>query len=142
MFGVVGEGKTRYNRRGQIQTVRWETMRKPWWMSMLVAGALGVCLLSAGGCGQSASQDNVRHSYAKVANSEPVSNLPSYLPQKFTPDFTHYPLIASKSKKIVHRRDCRLTEAIPAADREYFRGFRSAEEQGYKPCEDCRPDLP
>ena len=97
---------------------------------------------SLGGCTQGASQDNVRKPYAKVANDEPVSHLPSYLPQKFTPNFTRYPLIASKSKKIVHRRDCALTEAIPAADRTYFRAFPQAGEQGYKPCEVCRPDLP
>jgi hypothetical protein len=108
----------------------------------LEVAILGLALLGAGGCGQGVSHDAVRKPYAKVANAEPVSNLPGYLPQKFTPSLTHYPLIASKSKKIVHRRDCALTEAIPAADRDYFRGFRPADEQGYKPCDACRPDLP
>ena len=107
---------------------------------ILVTGVAGVCLLC--GCGPSAAHEAVRQPYAKVASDEPVSNLPSYLPQKFTPNSARYPMIASKSKKIVHRRDCALTEAIPAADRDYFRAFRPADEQGYKPCEACRPDLP
>jgi hypothetical protein len=98
--------------------------------------------LAAAGCGQKASQSTARLPYAKVANAEPVSSLPSYLPKKFTPSFTHYPLTASKSMKIVHRRDCAVTETIPAADRAYFRVYQQASDQGYQPCQACRPDLP
>jgi len=110
------------------------------YLRLFLLGMLSFGLLSA--CSQSASSDNVRKPYAKTANTDPVSNLPGYLPQKFTPNFTRFPLIASKSKKIVHRRDCALTDAIPTADRDYFRAFRSADAQGYKACDACRPDLP
>lgn len=103
-----------------------------------MAGAFALCLL--GGCGPAAPQAGSPQAYAKIADEDPVSNLPSTLPQKFTPNAARYPFIASKTVKVVHRRDCALTESIAAADRDYFRAFRIAGEQGYKPCEACRPD--
>jgi hypothetical protein len=102
---------------------------------------MGCATLILGGCGQNAAQGHVQP-YAKVLSDEPVNHLPSNLPQKFTPNFTRYPLIASKTLKIVHRRDCALTAAIPTADRDYFRAWSQAGQAGYKPCDACRPDLP
>jgi len=102
---------------------------------------LGVCLLA--GCGPQ-SEPNAQPSPQAQTSEAPEPGVPAGLglPDKFAPTMSMYPIVASKSQKIAHRRDCGQLQAVASSDREYFRVFGMAQNEGYKPCPKCRPDRP
>jgi hypothetical protein len=94
------------------------------------------------GCGNRDTGREAPQAYPTAQNQSALSGLPAHLPQQFAPGFSRLPMMASKTGKVVHRRDCALTDAIPAPDREYFRAYPQAAGKGYQACGVCRPDQP
>ncbi len=108
-----------------------------------IIGSFGVCglMICFAACGETPNQENVK-AYPTSQQTGMNSNLASGLPQQFAPTSSRYPMTGSKPLKIVHRTNCALVDSIKSNNREYFRAFRPAQEQGYEPCHSCRPDQP
>ncbi len=106
----------------------------------------GLTALVVAGCGGRPPEPNLGEArparpLAQPEQQAPLRSIPG-VHAEVVPNFSFYPIVASRSLGIVHRTSCPQAQRIPEKDRKYFRGYPLAAKEGFEPCRECRPDRP
>lgn len=114
---------------------------------VLMVLVCGLAVLSVAGCGSRSPRTDpgqTQPAHPPVQQEEGMGGPQSIpgLQAEVVPSFSFYPIVASRSQKLVHRASCPQLRRLPDKDRQYFRGYFLAEKEGFKPCPECRPDRP